>query len=531
MNSNTPAPEPQQPPDDDTIFINGTSLGEPIFYETPLDRWAFAIQRRVLAVRLRGPLDRFSSTLFGYDDGGNKKRKTPLQTIAEEIELHATKYEMVPSPATLRDLMAKAWAGLDRDVKTMYQGFLDEILADVVPDADLAFRRSEAAEAIRFRVFQKEIDSLAEAFIRNGVDAIPRMVERLNEQLQSTTPTIETGSGGLFMVTGENGVRIEVHDAKTFSDSVKAFQYLCPPFVAYGNITGISSPRGEGKTLLVSGLAEALVKNYPTWLGYPIIRRTGRVLLWLTDDPSSMTKKRIDTLKLDAPGFYPIGPDHWDGNPIDALRKLPEIVERLDGVDLIVLDAKYMFLPSGVLGAANDTSITKELNDVLLRVAEKTNAAIWLNDHDNRKGGEMSGSNVTGRGMLTILRLRPPDDGAVNYRVLEITKHRDLARGEWPRLRVRQDEVGRFQTIGADRVLTDDEREQMILGWLRPMPVNPDDPADLRPTSADLAVALKMRKEDMVALLTALKVRNVIDIVKQRPEGGRGRPREGWYLR
>jgi hypothetical protein len=267
---------------------------------------------------------------------------------------------------------------------------------------------------------------------------------------------------------------LRVWEGGAFARSVPRLEYCWGKSVAYGATTAITGVRGRGKTYLLLGATEAIVKDYPSYLGRPITRRTGRVLLLLSDDAAEPISARIESLKLAVPDrLFVASAGDWGGDPLAVLGLLTDHARAIGGVDLIGIDAKYVFIPNEA-GAGNDAGLTNRMMEVLRTVATETKAGVWLNDHDNRAGGMMSGSAVGQNAMLAIFHLRSAGEGeAVESpdAILSCEKQKALARAAWPpTVRITQSQSSTWTVVGNEADLTareiNDDLEPIVLGIL-----------------------------------------------------------------
>lgn len=294
-----------------------------------------------------------------------------------------------------------------------------------------------------------------------------------------------------------------VWQADAFVKNVRDFEYLLDRAVAYGASMACTGPRGRGKTYLLIGLARAILQKYETYLGLTLRRRTGRVLLVLSDDAASLIKARIQVLGLAVPDLYIMSADDWSGDPLAVLSTIPDHVQAIGGVDLVGIDAKYVFIPHEA-NAGNDSGLTGRFVDALGTITAKTGAAVWLTDHDNRAGGIMSGSAIVQHEMLSILHLEPvgeADDFTAVDTTLTVEKQKAEPRSNWPKpMRLTQDVDGMWRVLGADR----DLREQETAEDLGPILLKLLDQAKMPLNLSAIVAITKRRKDDVRAVLTSL---------------------------
>lgn len=309
--------------------------------------------------------------------------------------------------------------------------------------------------------------------------------------------TIQGGLPAMARPMDERFAVAKLRSGRAYATQAKRLTYLCEPFALYTGITGVSAPRGLGKTFLALGLAKAVVERRQSYLGWPMRVRTGRVLLVLVDDAESIIGERLKTLGLDRDEVGVIGPDDWVGNPSAFLANLKDAAEAMGGVDLILVDAKYVFV-RGETGAGNDTARANDLLEPLRRVAAQTGSAIMLIDHDNRAGGAMSGALAASQATYAIVRLTDPDDQGCT---LFFDKLKTKPRDQWPSLRIRQNSTGAWEVTSSAAAFEAEQQREELIGKLRRIPAEEQTAGK---TPDGWARTLESRKDDTRAFLAWL---------------------------
>jgi hypothetical protein len=419
---------------------------------------------------------------FGGDLKGQNKDSPPAM-IATALVEHLDKFPGAITDDVFREIVRTAsldTKAFDRDlhVRNLLE-IADKILAlPALEPEEVPFVRAQLAFNRRWRQADAALHG-ATAWMEDGS---PKGLEQIEQILGDfvagktdyTTLLPEPEIDGAFTVqvaprpdyVREAGAAtLRVWNAEAFAKSQPPFERCWGPFLGYKSLMVCSGVRGGGKTYLMIGAAEAHVLDREDYLGYPVTRKTGRVLLFLSDDPGSLTGERLRALQLLVPDrLFIIGPDDWSGDALTALTGMSEAVERIGGVDLIGVDARYIFLPA-VANSGNDAALTNQLARILQDVIVDTGAALWLNDHPNRSGGEMSGSMVLQNATVSILDLIPgernPDGTPSGTAVLHTSKQKALAPSLWaPDLRLRQAPSGLWTVMGKDFDLRTEEERQ-----------------------------------------------------------------------
>src|SRR5260370_9642732 len=113
-----------------------------------------------------------------------------------------------------------------------------------------------------------------------------------------------------------------------------------------------------------------------------MIRGSGGVLPLLSGVAAELLSARIDSLRLAVPDrLFVASAGDWGGDPLAVLGLLTDHARAIGGVDLIGIDAKYVFIPNEA-GAGNDARLTNPMLRGLRPATPATKGGASINDHD-----------------------------------------------------------------------------------------------------------------------------------------------------
>ena len=214
---------------------------------------------------------------------------------------------------------------------------------------------------------------------------------------------------------------------------------LVSTFIPLASLNMVFAPRGIGKSWFAMGLAKAIAKGEPTFLGWKI-HESGHVLFVDGEMALVDLKERLLSLfgEQGCANFHLLPSEdlYKDGCPIclDKFQEQEAILNLLEnmratGVNpkLIVLD-NLSTLRRGV--NENDNSEAQVLLDFLVKLRHLGYCVLLI--HHTNKGGEQRGASILEVPQDSIIKLSPPPKTEVVFNTgacfnVELTKIRNRA--------------------------------------------------------------------------------------------------------
>jgi hypothetical protein len=297
--------------------------------------------------------------------------------------------------------------------------------------------------------------------------------------------------------------------------------WLLDGLLQAGMLAFLSGRDQLGKTLLAWEITRAVLTGDPL-LGHFAVHARGPVVAAFLDDPWKLTVQRRDLLGLnDREDLILV--DSREAEPgVPLLRDIGQEAKRVSA-RLIVLDAHYLFVPSG-REAGNDAASMRPVVGAFDRLTVQTDATVLVVAHDNLAGRPLAGSHVVRAGAKAILHLRVPRGDKTATHEPPSTSRRELSvEGKTVAHAVHVVEnngPGDWRYVGLPR----QARVEDLRGEAR------RDLADHPASSAEeTAKRLKRRTQDVRAAFVAMEIDGEADAAKE--PSGRGRPRSVWSLK
>ena len=161
----------------------------------------------------------------------------------------------------------------------------------------------------------------------------------------------------------------------------KEIEWLWYPYIPYGKITIIQGDPGEGKTSLALYIASILSKGGMFPLSDKLIARQNVIYQNREDGAADTIKPRLERYGTNCDNVCFILEDDKPLSFVDD-RLEKAIIE--SNARVLILDPIQAYLGDSDMGRANDV---RPIMNRLCKVAEKTNCAILLIGHLNKKDG------------------------------------------------------------------------------------------------------------------------------------------------
>jgi hypothetical protein len=222
-------------------------------------------------------------------------------------------------------------------------------------------------------------------------------------------------------INPEKQIRYQIRSAEFALQPQAPIDWLIGGLISAGSVCLAVGPPGSKKTYALLDAGVCVAAGQP-WLEMETSPRP--VLVVDEESGEKRLSRRIgqvlrghfadETTKIE---FVSLA--QFDLRSFDDAYLLADLVERTQA-RLVIIDALADIMPGG------DENLVKDTHPVMMRlrkIADETNAAIWIIHHANKLGGYRGSTAISGAVDLLVMVDSKPNSDIINF---EVTKARDI---------------------------------------------------------------------------------------------------------